>query len=103
MIFPSVREGMPGAVLEAAAMGTPVLASDIAPIVELRKYLPVRTMSLRDSDEEWISASLDICKDSMLPNRLIHDFAAGPFTMSASVAAFRQVYETWEDKMLSHG
>ena len=92
MICPSMREGLPGAVLEAAAVGTPALTSDIAPMLEVSQYLPIRTMSLLDSNEAWSAASVDLCQDSTLQSRLIRAFAASPFTMRASVAAFRQVY-----------
>jgi glycosyltransferase involved in cell wall biosynthesis len=92
MICPSTREGLPGAVLEAAAVGTPALTSDIAPMVEVSRYLPIKTMSLLDSNEAWSAACVDLCQDNALRSRLIRSFAASPFTMRASVAAFRQVY-----------
>ena len=34
-VFPTLFEGMPGAVIEAMAMGTPIVASDIGPVREL--------------------------------------------------------------------
>jgi glycosyltransferase involved in cell wall biosynthesis len=34
-VFPSLYEGMPGAVIEAMALGLPVVASDIAPVREV--------------------------------------------------------------------
>jgi len=39
-LFPSRREGLPGAVLEALAAGLPVVASDIAPIREIASESP---------------------------------------------------------------
>jgi glycosyltransferase involved in cell wall biosynthesis len=92
MIFPSFREGLPGAVLEAAAVGTPVLTSDLAPMVEISRYLPISTVSLLESDDAWAAASVDICQDATLRSRLVRAFAAGPFTMSAAIAAFERVY-----------
>jgi len=92
MVFPSVREGLPGAVVEAAAVGTPVLASDLAPMLEISRYLPIRTLSLRESNEAWSAASVDLCQDTALRSRLIRAFAASPFTIPATVAAFRRVY-----------
>ncbi len=59
MIFPSLREGLPGAVLEAAAAGIPVVASDIPGVSELAGIVPgLRLCSLDQSDEEWASTCI---------------------------------------------
>jgi glycosyltransferase involved in cell wall biosynthesis len=58
MIFPSTREGLPGAVLEAAAAGIPVLASGLPGIREIAIHFPyVRCLSLDESDHEWLKAA----------------------------------------------
>jgi glycosyltransferase involved in cell wall biosynthesis len=97
MLFPSLREGLPGAVVEAAAVGTPVLASDLAPMLEISRYLPIRTMSLLESDEAWSAACVELCKDTTIRSRLIGAFAASPFTIPATVAAFQRVYRVAGD------
>jgi glycosyltransferase involved in cell wall biosynthesis len=59
MLFPSLREGLPGAVVEAAAAGIPVLASDIPGISELAALLPgVQAVSLACEDREWATLAL---------------------------------------------
>jgi glycosyltransferase involved in cell wall biosynthesis len=97
MLFPSLREGLPGTVVEAAAVGTPVLASDLAPMLEISRYLPIRTMSLLESDEAWSAACVELCKDTTIRSRLIGAFAASPFTIPATVAAFQRVYRVAGD------
>ncbi len=65
MIFPSVWEGMPGAVLEAAAAGIPVLSSDIPGSLEIMRHIQgVQCLSLARSDAEWASTA-----ESMLQER----------------------------------
>jgi glycosyltransferase involved in cell wall biosynthesis len=59
MLFPSLFEGLPGAVVEAAAAGIPVLASDIPEITELVGLVPrLETISLASPDDYWASRAL---------------------------------------------
>jgi glycosyltransferase involved in cell wall biosynthesis len=54
MLFPSLWEGLPGVVLEAASVGLPVLGSDLPGILEISNQLPnIHTLSLLKTDEEW--------------------------------------------------
>jgi glycosyltransferase involved in cell wall biosynthesis len=55
MLFPSLWEGLPGAVLEACAAGTPVLASDIPGVVELKQdFSEIYCINLKESDNHWV-------------------------------------------------
>lgn len=59
MLFPSQREGLPGAVLEAVAAGTPVVASDLPGIQEIsRRFATVECLSLSVSDEVWAEKAI---------------------------------------------
>jgi glycosyltransferase involved in cell wall biosynthesis len=92
MVAPSLWEGLPGAVLEASSVGTPVLASDIPPMIEVAKFLPIRTLSLSQSDEVWATVCAELCADESLPARVLDAFAASPFTMLRSASVFQESY-----------
>lgn len=58
-LFPSVREGLPGALVEACAAGLPCLASDIAPCREVAERLPqIRLQDVASGSGLW-STMLD--------------------------------------------
>ena len=60
MIFPSLREGLPGAVVEASAAGIPIVASAIPGIAELCVKLPgLICLKLAQSDTDWANCAIE--------------------------------------------
>lgn len=56
-ILPSVLEGLPGAVLESLAVGTPVVASDLSGVREIARHLPgVDAVPLAIGAAAWADA-----------------------------------------------
>lgn len=69
-VFPSIREGMPVALMEAMASGLPCLVSDIRGNKELitdvsLRFSPDRSDELRDALEKMLSSSacMDSCRE----------------------------------------
>ena len=57
MIVPSLWEGLPCAALEACAIGTPVVATDLPGIRELARYFPhLHVLRSGDNDAVWAEA-----------------------------------------------
>jgi glycosyltransferase involved in cell wall biosynthesis len=97
MIFPSLREGLPGAVLEACAAGVPVLASDLPGIIEIARHFPsVECLPCDASDEHWAQRA------SLLPERRLRNavavetartaFARSPFEIQTCVGLHGQIW-----------
>jgi glycosyltransferase involved in cell wall biosynthesis len=97
MIFPSLWEGLPGAVLEACAAGIPVLASDLPGIIEIASRIPsVRHLSLNTSDHDWASVALIHSDDFGQTNRMdstIKAFASSEFSISDCARKLCMVWE----------
>jgi len=54
MLFPSIWEGLPGAVIESISAGTEVVGSSIPGVVEISTHMHfVTPLSLLDSNEQW--------------------------------------------------
>jgi glycosyltransferase involved in cell wall biosynthesis len=88
-LFPSLWEGLPGAVLEACAAGVPVLGSDIPGMREIARHLAsVRLLSLAALNEEWASAALELLREypRATRSRTTSAFAESPFVLSRAVA-----------------
>lgn len=93
MIFPSSREGLPGAVLEAAAAGTPVLASDLPCILEISERLEdVRCLSLAQPDDIWAAAAVGMIARGVTAGSALDRFEQTQFSMRNCIRAFEAMY-----------
>jgi glycosyltransferase involved in cell wall biosynthesis len=100
MIFPSLWEGLPGAILEACAAGIPVLASDLPEIREIAEYFPlIHCLTLSQRDQDWAREAISLCQhieDTRKMRSVALTFDASPFHIRKCVSS---LYEVWENKL----
>jgi glycosyltransferase involved in cell wall biosynthesis len=91
LLTTSLREGLPGVVLEALAVGVPVVSSQVPGAVWTASQLPgVEVHSLEESDEIWVEAierAIGADKDALRAA-----FDVSPFTMENAVGAFCRLW-----------
>jgi glycosyltransferase involved in cell wall biosynthesis len=93
MILPSLWEGLPGAALEACALGIPVLAADLPGTRELaRHFSHLSVLSLAEDDETWAAAAVRLIKRARPVAEAPERFASSPFTLAHTREAH---YEVW--------
>lgn len=96
MIFPSLWEGLPGAVLEACAAGTPVLASSLPGIIEISERLPsVHCLNLEVDDTEWARAAQNLVEEYSNPVKreaAKRHFAQSVFSIENSLREYQDVW-----------
>lgn len=92
MIFPSFREGLPGAVVEASAAGIPIIASTIPGIVELCGMLPgLVCVELDEPDSRWAQLGIEAMKSSVGHESRRRSFPA-PLDLQYSKNRFECLY-----------
>jgi glycosyltransferase involved in cell wall biosynthesis len=95
LLLPSMFEGLPGVVLEAAVVGLPTLASDLPGVREIATHLPaVRYLPLSVSDCEWASEALHLggTHDGAAGERARRTFQTSVFHISTAVERHRQLW-----------
>ena len=94
MILPSLWEGLPSAVLEACAVGIPVLAADLPGTREVAQHFPnVCLMPLAEGDRAWAAAAVRLVRQAPIPAPEVEArFARSPFTVARSREAH---YHIW--------
>ncbi len=97
MVFPSLWEGLPGAVLEACAAGTPVVASDLPGVREIAARLPrVEFLPLSAHDRRWADVVGKTLEQENAPatrRETQRAFAASEFDVTRCAAAHCRVWQ----------
>lgn len=92
LVSTSVREGLPGVVLEALAVGVPVVASRLPGTEWVESLLSgIELCELEDDDTSWVAAIRRSVHSNS--NDITSAFDASPFTMKRSVESFLKLWQ----------
>ncbi|GAB3023409.1 glycosyltransferase [Bowmanella dokdonensis] len=95
MLFPSKWEGLPGAVLEAASVGTPVLASHLPGTEDIAAQLPaVQLLDLSQDNRVWAQKLAALLTTSTQRASHQASFGRSHFLLSRTVAQLHAIYSS---------
>lgn len=94
LLFPSLWEGLPGAVIEAASVGLPIVASDLPGVKEIALQLScVKYLSLHDSTQQWAALlNQSISSSDQLIKQNCQTFKESSFNLNQCVEALYAIY-----------
>ena len=93
MLFPSLWEGLPGALIEAASVGVPVLGSAIPGVKEVAKQLPiVEYLELSEPDEAWAAKLQQMIEGKPDYDVAVEAFNRSDFLLKANVDRLYGIY-----------
>jgi len=96
LLLPSLREGLPGVVLEATVVGVPVLATDLPGVREIADRLPgVFYLPLSAGDDEWANLALSLPAEAArlrLGEAPVERFRPTVFHIERAADAHRELY-----------
>ncbi|HEX8553038.1 MAG TPA: glycosyltransferase [Abditibacteriaceae bacterium] len=99
MIFPSRREGLPGAVTEACLAATPVVSSDVPGACEIAARVAERgldmvtPLSLSAPDETWAKTALRAASQKFTIGQVHAALKGSAFDLDTCVAQLQQVWD----------
>jgi glycosyltransferase involved in cell wall biosynthesis len=104
MIFPSLFEGLPGAVIEAGAVGLPILTSDMPGVREIAKhYSRIRCLSLKESHRTWAIEALDMLCSLRKKDKCQAQTVIGSGSVFDVNIAAKKIYDVWRDCFVESG
>lgn len=96
LLLPSLREGLPGVILEALAAGVPVVATDLRCLRDLAALLPgITLLPLSAGADAWAAAATRAAgTDPAERHRLRQALRSSPFTLDHVVEEWRTLWST---------
>ncbi|MBM0204236.1 glycosyltransferase family 4 protein [Micromonospora sp. STR1s_5] len=95
LLLPSVREGLPGVILEAVAAGVPVVATDLPTLREVSTQVRgVVPISLSAGADAWADVALRQASTNVEERReLIRSLRTSPFTVESVAREWRRLWQ----------
>lgn len=93
MIFPSLREGLPGVVLESCAAGTPVVAAELPGVVEIAAHFSsVVPKPVTAPDLDWANTACQLASTSRNRAEALRVYRTSPFSIDRAIESHEAVW-----------